>query len=169
MRLKKRHAGLVPEMNVTPLVDVVLVLLIIFMVIAPQLEGGVRVELPGFTNPDPKVKGALEPLLLTATAEGQLFIDKVPIDEGELEAHLRQTHEKEPERRLLLKGDQSLTYGRMRDLFGRGQKAGFPGISLVVGDRARAASSPASAAAEGGGGEEWPSTSTPVGVAYGRS
>ena len=123
-----------PEINVTPLVDVVLVLLIIFMVIAPQLEGGVRVELPGMAHPDPKAKG-LEPLVLTVAADGALYVDKDPTTLEALDATLRDLRAREPDRRLQIKGDQSLEWGPLRALFVRGQEAGFPGVSLVVGDR----------------------------------
>jgi biopolymer transport protein ExbD/biopolymer transport protein TolR len=123
-----------PEINVTPLVDVVLVLLIIFMVIAPQLEGGVRVDLPGMEHPDPKPKG-LEPLLLTAAADGTLYVEKAPTTLDTLDATLRDLRVREPDRRLQIKGDQSLEWGPLRALFAKGQAAGFPGVSLVVGDR----------------------------------
>jgi len=123
-----------PEINVTPLVDVVLVLLIIFMVIAPQLEGGVRVDLPGMSNPDPKAKG-LEPLTLTVDADGALYVDKTPTTLDALDVLFAEVRAATPDRRLMVRGDQTLSWGPLRDLFARGQKAGFPGVSLVVGDR----------------------------------
>ncbi len=123
-----------PEINVTPLVDVVLVLLIIFMVIAPELEGGVRVELPGMSHPDAKAKG-LEPLTLTVAADGALYVDKTPTAPEALDALFAEVRAATPERRLMVKGDQTLSWRPLRDLFARGQKAGFPGVSLVVGDR----------------------------------
>ena len=126
-----------PVMNVTPLVDVVLVLLIIFMVIAPQLEGGQRVEVPGIFHPDPKLKGSLEPLTVSVNAEGELFVDKAPVTAGELESTLRARHDADPKQRVLLKGDKALKYGEMRALFRQCQEIGFPGVSLVVSDRAR--------------------------------
>jgi biopolymer transport protein ExbD/biopolymer transport protein TolR len=123
-----------PEINVTPLVDVVLVLLIILMVIAPQLEGGVRVDLPGMSNPDPKAKG-VEPLTLTVAADGALYVDKSPTTLDALDALFAEVRAATPDRRLMVRGDQALSWGPLRDLFARGQKAGFPGVSLVVGDR----------------------------------
>jgi biopolymer transport protein ExbD/biopolymer transport protein TolR len=139
MRSKRRprRRGNAPSINVTPLVDVVLVLLIIFMVIAPQLEQGVRVELPGIEHPDPKVKGGLDPLTLTVTADGALYLEKEPLPADQLRATLAEAHRREPERRLLLKADQALPYGKARPLFVAGHEAGFPGVALVVGDKAR--------------------------------
>lgn len=134
---RRRGGGPTPEINVTPLVDVVLVLLIIFMVIAPQLEGGMRVDVPGIFNPDPKLKGTLEPLTITVNAEGVMFLDKEPVGPPALEAALRARHAADPKQRVLLKGDQALEYGTMRALFRQCQSIGFPGVSLVVSDRAR--------------------------------
>jgi len=138
-----------PEINVTPLVDVVLVLLIIFMVIAPQLEGGVRVELPGMSHPDPQAKG-LEPLTLTVAADGALYVDKTPTSADALGALFTEVRAATPERRLMVKGDQALSWGPLRDLFARGQKAGFPGVSLVVGDRQARSADDAEQEAPGG-------------------
>lgn len=135
---RPKRSGPTPDINVTPLVDVVLVLLIIFMVIAPQLEEDVRVELPGIFHPDPKVKGALDPLVLTAASDGRLLLGKEPVAQDNLERALREAHAREPKRRLVLKGDQGLRYGQARALFAKGQAAGFPGVSLMVGDRAPA-------------------------------
>ena len=129
----RRASPLRPEINVTPLVDVVLVLLIIFMVIAPQLEEGVRVETPGVSHPDPKVKTDVKPITLTVTVDERLYLDKTEIPLDQLEAQLGATAE--PKRRLLLKGDVGLRYGLMRTVFRRSQAVGFPGISLVVGER----------------------------------
>ena len=68
-----------PEINVTPLVDVVLVLLIIFMVVAPRLDQDLPVELPGIFNPDPDVKLA-DPFKLTIQKAGEFYVDEKPYD-----------------------------------------------------------------------------------------
>jgi biopolymer transport protein ExbD len=95
------------------------------------------VELPGIFHPDPKLKGSLEPLTVSVNAAGELFLDKAPIDLPALEATLRERHAADPKQRVLLKGDKALGYATMRDLFRRCQDIGFPGVSLVVSDRAR--------------------------------
>src|SRR5262245_1940376 len=116
-----------PEINVTPLVDVVLVLLIIFMVIAPQLEHGERVELPAIVQPDAKSKSKLDPITVTVTASGTVFFEKEPTATTEaLEEKLRDAHAREPERRVVIKGDASLRYGKMRETFALCQTVGFP-------------------------------------------
>ena len=127
---------IVPEINVTPLVDVVLVLLIIFMVIAPALEAGERVELPGIINVDPKSK--LDAVTLTITVSGRLLLEKEPIEAGALQAALRDLHGREPDKRLVLKADKGVKYGEMRKIFDDVQKVGFLGTALMVDEKKKA-------------------------------
>ncbi|AUX44798.1 biopolymer transporter ExbD [Sorangium cellulosum] len=125
-----------PEINVTPLVDVVLVLLIIFMVIAPQMEHGERVELPAVFQPDPKSKSKLDPIYVTVTGAGTVFLEKEAMaDLRALGDKLRAIRESEPERRVVIKGDSSAKYGRVRETFALCQEVGFAGISLQVSQR----------------------------------
>ncbi|WP_437972964.1 biopolymer transporter ExbD [Sorangium sp. So ce295] len=130
-----------PEINVTPLVDVVLVLLIIFMVIAPQMEHGERVELPAVFQPDPKSKSKLDPIYVTITGAGTVFLEKEAVaDLGALGERLRAIRAAEPERRVVIKGDSSVRYGRVREAFALCQEVGFAGISLQVSQRGGGAS-----------------------------
>ena len=133
---RRRRAGAVrPDMNVTPLVDVVLVLLIIFMVVAPRLEQDVQVELPGIFNPDPEVEIAAEPLKVTVARDGGYYLDEHKYDlDAAIEA-LGAAHAAEPLRRLILRADAGLTYGQVRDILARSQQVGFPGVALMVGER----------------------------------
>ncbi|HEU4406280.1 MAG TPA: biopolymer transporter ExbD [Polyangiaceae bacterium] len=131
-----RKQGARPEINVTPLVDVVLVLLIIFMVVTPQLEAGEAVEVPQIANADEKPKSGVDPVTITATASGKLFWDKDPLaGEPALKARLAAEYAKDPNRRIMIKGDRSKRFGAMRELFLLCQDAGFSGISLVVGEK----------------------------------
>ncbi len=136
-RSHRRLADVRPEMNVTPLVDVVLVLLIIFMVVAPRLEQDIQVDLPGVFNPDPEIEGAVDPLKVTVTRSGQYYIDSKRYDLDEAIELLSNEHAADPVRRLILRGDEGLLYGQIRELFARAQKVGFPGIALMVGERHR--------------------------------
>ncbi|WP_437630112.1 ExbD/TolR family protein [Sorangium sp. So ce854] len=125
-----------PEINVTPLVDVVLVLLIIFMVIAPQLEHGERVELPAVFRPDSTSKSKLDPIYVTITGAGTVFLEKEAVaDLRSLGERLRAIRAAEPERRVVIKGDSSVKYGRVREAFALCQEVGFSGISLQVSQR----------------------------------
>ena len=135
--LRAKAAGVAPDMNVTPLVDVVLVLLIIFMVVAPQMDQDVPVELPGIFNPDPDVDAASEPLKLTVAKEGEYYVGQEKYDlDGAIEV-LSAAHADEPLRRLVLRADSKLTYGQVRTVLSRVQQVGFPGMSFLVGEKSR--------------------------------
>ena len=124
-------------MNVTPLVDVVLVLLIIFMVVAPRLDQDVPVNLPGIFNPDPEVEVNAEPLKVTVAKVGEYYIEDSKHDLDSAMTFLSDAHAVDPLRRLVLRADAGLTYGDVRELFARAQQVGFPGIALMVGERHR--------------------------------
>jgi biopolymer transport protein TolR len=144
--------GVMPDINVTPLVDVVLVLLIIFMVVAPQMDQDVPVDLPGIFNPDPEVETAMDPVKLSVAKAGEYFIDEQQYDlEGAITA-LAAEHANEPMRRLVLRADAKLGYKDVREILARSQQVGFPGMSLMVGERHRAAA--ATAEAESAPGQE---------------
>ena len=130
------HKAVKADINVTPLVDVVLVLLIIFMVVTPQMEAGATVELPSASNPDKEAQGTLEPTTLSITKAGQLYFDKEPLDRSALEERLKTLHQEKPELRLMLKADKAVDYEKVRSLFKTCQQIGFPGVSLQVLDRA---------------------------------
>ena len=129
------RASLKPEINITPLVDVVLVLLIIFMVVAPQMEAGASVVLPSLSNPD-QGNGALEPTTVTLTRDGKLFFEKEELSEAMLVEKLAKLHADKPSARVVLKADTGLAYGKVRAMFKRCQELGFPKTSLQVIDRA---------------------------------
>lgn len=120
-----------PEMNVTPLVDVVLVLLIIFMVIAPSLNEGEHVELPSILQPDEKPRD-MNPINVTLALNGTLVVEDERIQPGELRNKVKALHDADPERALLLKTDQAVPYRKVRDTFAMLQGIGFKGLSLKV-------------------------------------
>ncbi len=138
-----------PDINVTPLVDVVLVLLIIFMVVAPRMDQDVPVDLPGIFNPDPEVETSMDPVKLSVAKAGEYYIDEQKYDLDGAIAALAAEHAAEPLRRLVLRADAKLTYKDVREILARSQQVGFPGMSLMVGERhrERAATAPADAAA----------------------
>jgi biopolymer transport protein ExbD/biopolymer transport protein TolR len=130
-------ASVQPDMNVTPLVDVVLVLLIIFMVVAPRLEQDVPVNLPGVVNPDPVAAAGEDALKVTVAATGEVWIDDRRTDPEGVVAALQAAHAADPERRLEVRGDERLRYGQVRAVCAEAQKIGFPGVALLVGERHR--------------------------------
>ncbi len=128
----KKRARPVPVMNVTPLVDVVLVLLIIFMVVIPMMEKSPHIALPDILNPDPEAKGKTDPFTLSITPEGELYFEKEMVSEADLERKLREAQENEPGRRLVLRADRTANYVDVRKLFKVVQTIGFPGVSMRV-------------------------------------
>jgi len=141
-RLTGRAGVIKPDMNVTPLVDIVLVLLIIFMVVAPRMDQDVPVDLPGIFNPDPDVKAAVDPLKVTVAKAGEYHIEDKQYDlDGAIE-YLSAEHALDPYRRLVLRADSRLTYGDVRAIFSRSQEVGFPGLSLLVGERHKGNAAP---------------------------
>lgn len=123
-----------PVMNVTPLVDVVLVLLIIFMVVLPEMEDAIHVELPTFFHVDADAKSKLDPFNLSLTEDGSLYFGRQRLELDELAAELRQANQQEPWRRLVLRADRGAPYRAVRGLFRECQEVGFPGLSLKVND-----------------------------------
>lgn len=123
-----------PDMNVTPLVDVVLVLLIIFMVVIPQMQSGAAVSVPGAANPDKASDPRHPPITLSVTKEGRMYLEKAAVDPSTLVPLLKEGHSKSPGSKLILKGDRDAPYGMLRAIFKECQGVGFPGVSLQVGD-----------------------------------
>ena len=120
-----------PEINVTPLVDVVLVLLIIFMVVTPALAEGEQIVLPEVQRPDEKPRD-MSPIDVALTANGKVLLDKRPIAPSDLEPRLAKEHAADPKRALMLKADAALPWSRVRDTFAMVQAIGFKGVALKV-------------------------------------
>jgi len=138
-RLRPQKGGGVrvrPEINITPLVDVVLVLLIIFMVIQNELEHGTRVEMPGVSNADKAREADPDDITVTVAADGSMFIQDEKIRHEELVPRLKKLKDAKPFRRVMLKGDKSQAYGDMRRVFKEIADAGWVGVKLLVGTRA---------------------------------
>jgi biopolymer transport protein TolR len=129
-----------PDINVTPLVDVVLVLLIIFMVMAPALAEGEQIELPTILKPDPKPKD-MNPIDVTLAPSGAVIVEEQRIDPGQLKPTLDRLHNEKPDRALLLKTDETVPYRRVRETFAMLQGIGFKGVSLKVLEKKKAGAS----------------------------
>jgi biopolymer transport protein TolR len=125
--------GVVNQINVTPLVDVVLVLLIIFMVVTPLLQRGKEVTLPRtHTVTEPKEGKESDPIILSVTQDKRVYVEKLEYDEKGLQQKLENELRVEPDRKLLLKGDASVTFGTVRKVMDSARKAGAKGIGLAV-------------------------------------
>lgn len=116
-----------PQMNVTPLVDVVLVLLIIFMVTAPFLEGGLEVDLPKVTAHSLDVH---EGLIISVRRGGEIAVGERVVPSGQFEDALQRAHAQS--RPVYLKADQSVSYGLIVDLIARLRRVGVASLGLVT-------------------------------------
>jgi biopolymer transport protein ExbD len=123
--------GIKNDINVTPLVDVVLVLLIIFMVITPMLQRGKDVHLPKGNHPEAEDKDG-DPLVMSITADKKTWIESNAIPEGELESKLSGEFVKTPGRKILLKGDEAIEVGEVRKMMDHAKKAGAKGVELAI-------------------------------------
>jgi len=119
-----------PVMNVTPLVDVVLVLLIIFMVVIPAMDAGAEVELPTVVNVEEDPED--EPLVVSIEGGGTLWLDEVVVGAAGLEVGLEAAHLDDSQRRVVIKADEGARYADTRAVFAACRGAGFSRISLQV-------------------------------------
>ncbi len=121
------------DINVTPLVDVMLVLLIIFMVITPMLQRGKSVTLPKAAKVEDEKKGTdPDPVILSITADKKMFVEQDEFDAAGLEAKLKDTLAYLPNKKLLLKGDSTLSVGDMRQVMEITRKAKAKKVFLGV-------------------------------------
>ncbi len=117
------------EINVTPLVDVMLVLLIIFMVTAPLMSSAVNVDLPKVaTNP---INQDSEPLTVSVDAQGQVYLQDQKVDLPELVAKLQALAQNDKDRRIFVRGDKQNSYGRIIQVMGTIVQGGFTKAALL--------------------------------------
>lgn len=118
------------EINVTPLVDVMLVLLLIFMLTAPLLTVGVPVELPKTSAA--KLNDQVEPLVVSVDASGRVFLQETEIDYTTLVPRLLAVTNNNPEAKIYVRGDKSISYGQIMETMGAIAAAGFHKVSLLA-------------------------------------
>jgi biopolymer transport protein TolR len=131
-RGRRRHGRRAPmsQINVTPFVDVMLVLLVIFMVTAPLLTAGVQVNLPD-SSAKP-LKGSDEPLAVSIDKDGRVFIQESEVTLEELGPKLKAITEQKPEARIFVRGDRDIAYGQVMAVMGAINDAGFNNVALVT-------------------------------------
>lgn len=128
---RRKRARPMSEINVTPFVDVMLVLLIIFMVAAPLLTVGVPVDLPE-TAANPLPTEREEPLTVTLTADGGLMIQAEPVQADELIPRLSAISSERSSNQIYLRADGAIAYARVAEVMGALNNAGFNQIGLVT-------------------------------------
>src|SRR3546814_1191531 len=119
-RMRRRP---IADINVTPMVDVMLVLLIVFMVAAPLLTVGVQVDLP--KTQAAAIQGQDEPLAVTIDAKGTIYLQETPVEIDQLVQRLQAIAQGAADRRIFVRGDQSINYGKVLEVMGMINAGGF--------------------------------------------
>jgi biopolymer transport protein TolR len=125
----RKHAPM-HEINVTPFVDVMLVLLIIFMVTAPMLTSGVPLELPEAKGQ--QLQSNKEPVTLSVDRSGKVFIQETEIKLDEIAPKLKAIAKNGYDEQIFIRGDKGIDYGTVMRVMGRVKSAGFTKVSLVT-------------------------------------
>jgi biopolymer transport protein TolR len=132
-----RGRRLMGEINVVPYIDVMLVLLIIFMITAPLLNQGVKVNLPKAHAEPLPTKSAKDPVILTVNGGGQLFLNiasdpNAPVDSDTVVTQVGEALQNDPDRAVLVKADRSVTYGTVMQAMVILQRAGADKVGMVA-------------------------------------
>lgn len=125
-----RRNRLVSDINVTPLVDVMLVLLIIFMVTAPMMTQGVNVDLPETTAKSLRQED--KPLVITITKEGDISISEIPLVRALLKQELVKRHEDKKDQPIFIRADKDVAYGHVVTVMADIKDAGFDKIGMIT-------------------------------------
>ncbi len=127
---RRTSLGESTHINIAPLVDVMLVLLVIFMVTAPMLTVGVPVDLPKTTAA--KMNDNIEPIIVSVDSKGDTFIQDSAVDFNNLAAKLKNMTVNEQNPRIYVRGDKELSYGKVMEVMGNLAAAGFEKVSLLA-------------------------------------
>lgn len=128
-RSGRRKTEIINEINVTPLVDVMLVLLIVFMVTSPLMIAGISVDLPS-TNASP-ITNEDEPLSVTIDKQGNIYIQNTEVEVSELVAKLKAITKEKTDSRIFVRGDKNIDYGKVMQIIGIINEAGYEKVALV--------------------------------------
>ena len=129
IRLKRRYQPMA-EINVTPFVDVMLVLLVVFMITAPLLTVGVKVDLPSAEAN--VIQGNDEPLTVSINSVGQIYLQESPIVLPDLVPKLRAITGENPDTRIFVRGDKEINYGLVMEMMSAINSAGFSKVALIT-------------------------------------
>jgi len=130
LRRRRRRREPMSQINVTPFVDVMLVLLVIFMVTAPLLTAGVEVNLP--ESSAKALKGTDEPLAVSIDQAGKIYIQENEVPLEELGPKLKAITEQKPEARVFVRGDRGIAYGQVMAVMSAIKEAGIANVALVT-------------------------------------
>ena len=119
------------DINVTPLVDVCLVLLIIFMVVTPMLQKGVPVNIPVTEDPE-KTPDTDKQLQISVKADGSVYLGSTVVRKEQVQSELETIHQRTPDREIAVKGDKLVKYGSVLDVLKACREVGFNNVGLIA-------------------------------------
>src|SRR6266446_10925597 len=128
---KFTKAAMTSDINVTPLVDVCLVLLIIFMVVTPMLQKGVPVNIPVTEEPE-KTPDTEKQLQISVKADGTVYLGSTVVRKEQVQSELEQIHQHTPDREVAVKGDKLVKYGAVLDVLKACREVGFNNVGLIA-------------------------------------
>lgn len=128
---KFQKAAMNSEINVTPLVDVCLVLLIIFMVVTPMLQKGVPINLPVTEQPE-RTPDTEKQLQISVKADGSVYLGSSVVRKDQVQSELEQIHQRTPDREIAVKGDKMVKYGDVLDVLKACREVGFNDVGLIA-------------------------------------
>ena len=128
---KLQKTAMNSEINVTPLVDVCLVLLIIFMVVTPMLQKGVPVNLPVTEEPE-RTPDTDKQLQISVKSDGSVYLGSIVVRKEQVQSELEQIHLRTPDREIAVKGDKLSKYGAVLDVLKACREVGFNNVGLIA-------------------------------------
>src|SRR2546425_5787966 len=136
MAMQMAGRGRNSDINVTPFVDICLVLLIIFMVVTPMLQEGITINLPyakkSENHPDDDEHAVVVAVKTEKNGEQVVFVQKKPVPRDQYQAEMTEIHDRMPNKNILIKADRSMKYGDVRRIMVETNQAGFESVALVT-------------------------------------
>jgi len=120
------------DINVTPFVDICLVLLVIFMVVTPMLQEGITVHLPYAKHTEKHEDDEAHAIVVAVPNDRQIYIQKKPVPRDQFQAEMTEIHDRMPDKAVLIKADKSMKYGDVSKVMVETNEAGFEEVSLVT-------------------------------------
>ena len=130
MNYQANEKSLLSEINVTPFVDVMLVLLVIFMITAPMLQQGIDVDLPHVAAKE--ISSRDTKLILTITKQGKIFLNEYPVEFTSLREELDKIYENRTDKEIFLKADQKVPYGFVVKTMAKIKEAGIERLGMIT-------------------------------------
>lgn len=127
---KLSHTALNADINVTPLVDVCLVLLIVFMVVTPMLQKGVPINLPITEEPE-RTPDTEKQLQISVKSDGSVYLGSTVVRKEQVESELQEIFKRTPDREIAVKGDRAVKYGAVLDVLKACRNVGFNNLGLI--------------------------------------